>query len=122
MTAKKPEPQEPMSRISGKDWKMAKTATRRSQLPNALKQTYAERMAKTKQLNIARDMAKAMKQEKIDDKRVSAAPVPLPFQLKSWLFCFTRSTSIGRDTSFPVVYSVLYCACELDLEVPGLHT
>lgn len=50
---------------------MAKTATRRSQMPNALKQTYAERMAKTKQLNIARDMAKTMKQEKIDDKRVS---------------------------------------------------
>lgn len=71
MTAKKPEPQEPMTRVSGKDWKMAKTATRRSQMPNALKQTYAERMAKTKQLNIARDMAKSMKQEKIDDKRVS---------------------------------------------------
>ncbi|OAQ36476.1 hypothetical protein K457DRAFT_64753 [Linnemannia elongata AG-77] len=58
-----------MTRVSGKDWKMAKTATRRSQMPNALKQTYAERMAKTKQLNIARDMAKSMKQEKIDDKR-----------------------------------------------------
>ena len=71
MTAKKPEPQEPMTRVSGKDWKMAKTATRRSQMPNALKQTYAERMAKTKQLNVARDMAKSMTQEKIDDKRVS---------------------------------------------------
>lgn len=71
MTAKKPEPQEPLTRVSGKDWKMAKTPTRRSQMPNALKQTYSERMAKTKQLNIARDMAKSMKQEKIDDKRVS---------------------------------------------------
>ncbi|KAG0361197.1 hypothetical protein BC939DRAFT_437572 [Gamsiella multidivaricata] len=69
MAAKNPEPQEQGRRISGKDWKMSKTATRRSQMPKALKQTYAERMAKTKQLNIARDMAKAMTQEKIDDKR-----------------------------------------------------
>lgn len=49
---------------------MAKTATKRTQMPNALKQTYDARMAKTKQLNIARDLAKSMKQEKIDDKRV----------------------------------------------------
>ncbi|KAF8940167.1 hypothetical protein EDD21DRAFT_370233 [Dissophora ornata] len=69
MTAKQPIPQEPARRISGKDWKLAKTATRRTQMPNALKQTYAERMAKTKQLNIARDLAKSMTQEKIDDKR-----------------------------------------------------
>ncbi|KAG0086873.1 hypothetical protein BGZ93_003988 [Podila epicladia] len=69
MTAKKPEPQVPVSRVSGKDWKMAKTATRRTQMPNALKQTYDARMAKTKQHNIARDLAKSMKQEKIDDKR-----------------------------------------------------
>lgn len=70
MTAKKNVPQEPATRVSGKDWKMAKTPTRRSQMPNALKQTYDARIAKTKQHNIARDMAKAMKQEKIDDKRV----------------------------------------------------
>ncbi|KAG0054268.1 hypothetical protein BGZ83_011610 [Gryganskiella cystojenkinii] len=69
MTAKKTIPQEPVSRVSGKDWKLAKTPTRRSQMPTALKQTYAARIAKTKQHNIARDMAKAMKQEKIDDKR-----------------------------------------------------
>lgn len=49
---------------------MAKTATRRAQMPTALKQTYEARMAKTKQHNIARDLAKSMKQEKIDDKRV----------------------------------------------------
>ncbi|KAF9439142.1 hypothetical protein BGZ76_010735 [Entomortierella beljakovae] len=69
MTAKQPVPQEPMSRVSGKDWKLAKTATRRTQLPRALKQTYAARIAKTKQHNIAKDLAKAMTQEKIDDKR-----------------------------------------------------
>ncbi|KAG0265150.1 hypothetical protein BG011_005362 [Mortierella polycephala] len=69
MTAKQPEPQAPATRVSGKDWKMAKTATRRSQMPRALKQTYEQRMAKTKQHNIARDLAKAMTQEKVDDKR-----------------------------------------------------
>ncbi|KAF9200669.1 hypothetical protein BGZ49_009091 [Haplosporangium sp. Z 27] len=69
MTAKQPVPQEPLTRVSGKDWKLAKNPTRRSQMPRALKQTYAERMAKTKQNNIARDLAKTMTQEKIDDKR-----------------------------------------------------
>ncbi|KAF9366039.1 hypothetical protein BGX34_006750 [Mortierella sp. NVP85] len=69
MTAKKPQPQEPESRVSGKDWKLAKTATRRSQMPTALKQSFADRMAKTKKLNITRDLAKSMTQEKNDDKR-----------------------------------------------------
>ncbi|KAF9950057.1 hypothetical protein BGZ65_006885 [Modicella reniformis] len=69
MTAKKSDPQEPESRVSGKDWKLAKTATRRSQMPTALKQTFANRMTKTKQLNLVRDLAKSMTQEKIDEKR-----------------------------------------------------
>jgi len=73
MTAKKPQPQEPESRVSGKDWKLAKTPTRRSQMPTALKQSFADRMSKTKKLNITRDLAKSMTQEKNDDKRVSAS-------------------------------------------------
>lgn len=73
MTAKKTEAQEPARRVSGKDWKLAKTATRRSQLPGSLKQTFADRIAKTKKLHMARDLAKAMTQEKIDEKRVSGS-------------------------------------------------
>ncbi|KAF9915418.1 hypothetical protein BX616_006198 [Lobosporangium transversale] len=69
MTAKQPTPQEPSSRVSGKEWKLAKAPTRRSQMPKALKQAYTERMAKTKQHDIVRNLAKSLTQEKIDEKR-----------------------------------------------------
>ncbi|KAF9582403.1 hypothetical protein BGW38_000253 [Lunasporangiospora selenospora] len=69
MTAKLPTPQEPVTRVSGKDWKLAKLPANRTHLPRGVKTSFEIRKAKSKQVDIARNLAKAMKDEKNDEKR-----------------------------------------------------
>ncbi|KAF9970447.1 hypothetical protein BGZ73_006848 [Actinomortierella ambigua] len=59
----------PMSRVSGKEWKESKTATNRTYLQKGVKSSFEKRMAKSRELKLARDMAKEMTEEKIAEKR-----------------------------------------------------
>ncbi|RKP14764.1 hypothetical protein BJ684DRAFT_2161, partial [Piptocephalis cylindrospora] len=64
-----PSPQVPASRVSGKTWKSARTAARRTQRPSSLNRTFAQRMDEKKKADIAKGLERMMREGKEADKQ-----------------------------------------------------